>query len=72
MSNDRLKLNVLSLQLLCIDSEVVRRIDFGDIIRDFAVKKARKAPVKLSCLTVYDLIYAHNPIHELSPDGNLR
>jgi hypothetical protein len=42
MSADRLS----SLSLLCIESEIMRSIDFGDIIKDFAVKKARKAPLK--------------------------
>ena len=44
MSDDRLS----SLSLLCIESEMMRSIDFGDIIKDFAAKKARKAPVTLT------------------------
>ena len=44
MSDDRLS----SLSLLCIESEMMRSIDFGDIVKDFAAKKARKVPMTLT------------------------
>jgi len=42
MSENRLN----AQSLLCIESELMHNIDFGDIIKGFSDKKARKVPVK--------------------------
>ena len=34
-----------SLSLMAIEAELVRELDFGDLIEDFSSKKARKKPV---------------------------
>ena len=37
-----------SMSLMAIEAELVRELDFGDFIKDFSSKKARKKPV-VSC-----------------------
>ena len=34
-----------SMSLMAIEAELVRELDFGDFIKDFSSKKARKKPV---------------------------
>ena len=47
-----------SLSLLCIDADMLRSVDFEDVIKDFALAKSRKRTF-LNCVGAYCITIAN-------------